>query len=234
MNPVPQHVSIIMDGNGRWAQQRGLPRTEGHQAGAKQITEVLNAARELGIKTVTLYAFSTENWKRSPAEVAALMNLLGDFLDEKLPEMMANNIRLRTIGRTDDLFAPSRKKLLDVIKKTKDNRDFTLNLALSYGGRAEIVDAVNHLLKDPKRKNNGKITEHDFSRYLYAPDLPDPELMIRTAGEYRLSNFLLWQLAYAEFYVTETLWPDFGRADLRAAVEAYQRRDRRFGGVKTK
>ncbi|MCQ2380066.1 MAG: isoprenyl transferase [Victivallaceae bacterium] len=227
-----KHLAIIMDGNGRWAQSRGLSRSEGHRAGAERIGKVVDAAMALGIKYLTVYAFSTENWKRPIEEVRYLMNLIPEFCTAKLPDMMKNGVRLRTIGRTDDLPAASRKVLLDTIEKTKDNDKFTLNIALSYGGRAEIVDAVNKILADGVKP--GKIKEADFAKYLYAPDIPDPELMVRTSGEMRLSNFLLWELSYSELYVTETHWPDFDENELKKAIDSYMGRDRRFGGVKTK
>ena len=222
-----RHVAIIMDGTGRWAESRNLPRSEGHRQGSLQVEKVLDAAEKLGIKYVTLYAFSTENWKRSPAEVLALMKLLEQFSTERLPRMMEKNIRLRVIGRITDIPLFARQKLLDAVEKTSKNDGNVLTLALSYGGRAEIVDAVNRILAE---KIDGKITEEDFKNYLYAPDLPDPDLLIRTSGELRLSNFLLWELAYSEIYVTDVLWPDFGEAELRKAVEAYGKRERRFGG----
>ena len=224
-----RHVAIIMDGNGRWADRRGLPKVEGHRQGARQVSEVLEAAQEAGVEFLTLYAFSTENWKRPPSEVAALMGLLEEFLDDKLPELMEKNVRLRTVGRPDGPPAGARRNLLAAIKATAGNTAGTLNLALNYGGRAEIVDAVNRILSE---KPTGKIDENSFRNYLYAPDIPDPELMIRTSGELRLSNFLLWQLSYAELYVTDTLWPDFGKAEFRKALDAFAGRDRRFGGRK--
>jgi len=226
------HLAIIMDGNGRWAEKRGLARPEGHRAGAKQISVVVDAARKAGIKYLTVYAFSTENWKRPVGEVTALMGLIKEFSEGKLPEMMKNNVRLRTIGRTDDLPLPARKSLLKSIEATAGNTGFTLNIALSYGGRAELVDAVNKLLKE--RKSSKPVTEEEFRQYLYAPDLPDPDLMIRTGGEMRISNFLLWELSYAELYVTDTLWPDFDEAALNKALEAFAGRDRRFGGLNKK
>ena len=222
-----RHVAIIMDGNGRWAESRGLPRAEGHRQGSLQVETVLDAAEKLGIKYVTLYAFSTENWKRSPAEVLALMKLLEQFSTERLPRMMEKNIRLRVIGRITDIPLFARQKLLEAVEKTSKNDGNVLTLALSYGGRAEIVDAVNRILAE---KNDGKITEESFRNYLYAPDIPDPDLLIRTSGELRLSNFLLWELAYSEIYVTDVLWPDFDEEELKKAVEAFNRRDRRFGG----
>lgn len=233
-NVKVRHVAIIMDGNGRWAERRGLPKVEGHRQGARQVTEVLKAAQEYGVEFLTLYAFSTENWKRPVAEVTALMGLLEEFIDDKLPELMKNGIRLRTIGRTEDLFPGARKKLLHAIEMTEKNNGGTLNLALNYGGRAEIVDAVNKMAAEMTEKGGRfpKVTEESFRNYLYAPDIPDPDLLIRTSGEQRLSNYLLWQLAYSEFYFTPVPWPDFSKAELEKAVEAYNQRDRRYGGVK--
>ena len=233
-NVKVRHVAIIMDGNGRWAERRGLPKVEGHRQGARQVTEVLKAAQEYGVEFLTLYAFSTENWKRPVAEVTALMGLLEEFIDDKLSELMKNGIRLRTIGRTEDLFPGARKKLLYAIEMTEKNDGGTLNLALNYGGRAEIVDAVNKMAAEMTEKSGRfpKVTEESFRNYLYAPDIPDPDLLIRTSGELRLSNFLLWELSYSEMYVTDTLWPDFGKKEFGEALEAYGQRDRRFGGRK--
>ncbi|WP_288561325.1 isoprenyl transferase [uncultured Victivallis sp.] len=233
-NAKVRHVAIIMDGNGRWAERRGLPKVEGHRQGARQVTEVLKAAQEYGVEFLTLYAFSTENWKRPVAEVTALMGLLEEFIDDKLPELMKNGIRLRTIGRTEDLFPGARKKLLHAIEMTEKNNGGTLNLALNYGGRAEIVDAVNKMAAEMTEKGGRfpKVTEESFRNYLYASDIPDPDLLIRTSGELRLSNFLLWELSYSEMYVTDTLWPDFGKKEFGEALEAYGQRDRRFGGRK--
>ena len=233
-NVKVRHIAIIMDGNGRWAERRGLPKVEGHRQGARQVTEVLKAAQEYGVEFLTLDAFSTENWKRPVAEVTALMGLLEEFIDDKLPELMKNGIRLRTIGRTEDLFPGARKKLLHAIEMTEKNNGGTLNLALNYGGRAEIVDAVNKMAAEMTEKGGRfpKVTEESFRNYLYAPDIPDPDLLIRTSGELRLSNFLLWELSYSEMYVTDTLWPDFGKKEFEEALEAYGQRDRRFGGRK--
>lgn len=225
-----EHLAIIMDGNGRWATKRGMGRSAGHRAGAENIKRVVDAARSKGIKYLTVYAFSTENWKRPAAEVSALMALLVEFTGSMLDEMMKNNVRLRTIGRTDDLPLPARNALLKAIEKTKDNTGFTLNIALSYGGRAEIVDAVGKILRE--HSDREKITEAEFSKYLYAPDIPDPELIIRAGGEFRLSNFLMWESSYSEIYVTDTLWPDFDENTLQAALDFYAGRDRRFGNVK--
>ncbi len=224
------HLAIIMDGNGRWAEERGLTRSEGHRAGAQQISVVSEAAAERGIRYLTLYAFSTENWKRPPAEVATLMGMIGEFCDAKLPEMQKNGVRLRTIGRSSDLPAPARRKLLETIEKTAGNDRLTLNIALSYGGRAEIVDAANRIIAEKRTK---PVTEESFREYLYAPDIPDPDLLIRTGGEHRLSNFLLWELSYAEFYVADAFWPAFDGAELDRALASFEQRNRRFGGLKS-
>ena len=227
-----KHIAIIMDGNGRWAEARGLSRSEGHLAGAKQIGKVVDAAAKMGIESLTLYAFSTENWKRPEPEVAALMQILKEFATSELPAMMKNGVRLRTIGRTADLPLPSRMALLKAIDLTRNNSKFTVNIALSYGGRAEIVDAVNKIIKE--RKSDAPLTEEEFRNYLYAPDIPDPDMMIRTSGEMRISNFLLWQLSYSELYVTPVYWPDFGKEELAKALENFASRDRRFGGLTKK
>ena len=224
-----KHIAIIMDGNGRWATERGLSRSDGHVAGAKQISKVVDAAAEMGIESLTLYAFSTENWKRPEPEVTALMRILKEFSVSELPAMMKNGVRLRTIGRTNDLPLASRLALLKAIDMTKDNTKFTINIALSYGGRAEIVDAVNKILKE--RKSDQPITEDEFRDYLYLPDMPDPDLLIRTGGNLRISNFLLWQISYSEIYVTPTYWPDFGKEELAKAIESFSGRERRFGGL---
>ena len=226
-----EHIAIIMDGNGRWAESRGLTRSDGHKAGADNISRIADAARELGIKYLTLYAFSTENWKRPPAEVAFLMGLIPEVTGKQLPEMMKNNVRLRTIGRTNDLPLPARKSLLKCIEETKNNTGLTINIALSYGGRAEITDAVNKILAE--KKPGEKIDEKEFAKYLYAPDIPDPDLLIRTSGELRLSTFLLWQLSYSEIYVTDTHWPDFDKEALQTAINSFGSRKRRFGGLNT-
>jgi len=227
-----RHIAVIMDGNGRWAEQHKLDRIEGHKKGSEVVIEIVKAAKEIGLEYLTLYAFSTENWKRPSFEVNGLMNILNDFLTNRLYELMDNGIRLKTIGRTEQLPESVRRNLAAAIRKTAENKCGTLVLALSYGGRAEIVDAVKKIVKDA---NDGKIKSKDvdetsFARYLYDPEIPDPDLMIRTSGEYRISNFLLWQLSYSEFYITETLWPDFNKEELMKAVEAYNMRNRRFGG----
>ena len=230
-DPIPRHVAIIMDGNGRWAERRGLPRSKGHRAGADAVSRTLVCARELGVRMLTLYAFSTENWKRPAAEVSALMSLLVEFLTRKLPELQREKVRLRTIGRTAGLPEAARRTLLDAVYATRENAEFTLNLALNYGGRAEIADAAARIAADAAagKLAPDKVDEAVFARYLYLPDLPDPDLLIRTSGEMRLSNFLLWELAYTELYVTDCLWPDFSREEFAKALDAYAHRDRRFG-----
>ena len=222
-----------MDGNGRWAKQRGLSRIEGHKAGAKAIEKVLKAADKHSIEYITLYAFSTENWKRPKNEVTGLMGLLKEFLEINTKILHEKETRLRAIGRISDLPFSTRQVLDKSINDTSQYTKRQLILALSYGGRAEIIDGVKKIAEDYK---NGKIKEKNineelFRNYLYAPDIPDPELMIRTSGEFRLSNFLLWQLSYSEFYITETLWPDFDENEFTKAIESYYLRNRRYGGV---
>ncbi|MEI3038218.1 MAG: isoprenyl transferase [Victivallales bacterium] len=231
---VPRHIAVIMDGNGRWAKQRGLPRVEGHIAGAERVREVLRYAREFGVEYMTLYAFSTENWKRSREEVDALMDLLSRFIDGYLDEMKQNNVRLLVTGRIDGLPERAANDLKRAMAETASLTGHTLILALNYGGRSEIADAAKKIAEEVRhgRLDPVKIDEQLFSRYLYLPDVPDPDLMIRTSGEFRLSNFLLWELSYAEFYVTDTYWPDFDREEFRKAIESYSKRDRRFGGRK--
>ncbi len=224
-----QHLAIIMDGNGRWAQKRGLPRLEGHRAGAQQIRQIAGAACRLGLSYLTLYAFSTENWQRPPSEVQGLLNLARHFSRDNLADFMEQRIRLRTIGRLGDLPSSLQKSLHEVCEATRDNDALTVVLALSYGGRAEILDAVNAILTS--RPRGEAISEPEFRQYLYAPDIPDPDLLIRTGGEQRLSNFLLWQISYAELYVTDIYWPDFGEEALREAIAEYHRRKRRYGKI---
>lgn len=230
------HLAIIMDGNGRWAQARGLERTAGHRAGADNVLTIMRAAKEFNIKYLTLYAFSTENWKRPAAEVGALMKLLQDFLFKQLPVMQKENVRLNAIGRLDDLPEPARLSLLGAMKATAGNSGGVLTLALNYGGRAEIADAVKKIVSAVKNgeADPGMIDEKFFSRYLYDPELPDPDLVIRTSGELRISNFLLWEMAYSELYISDVMWPDFDRAELAKALESFQKRNRRFGGVEKK
>lgn len=231
---IPRHIAVIMDGNGRWAKQHGLPRVEGHIAGAERVREVLRYAREFGVEYMTLYAFSTENWKRSKEEVDALMDLLSRFIDSYLDEMKQNGVRLLVTGRIDGLPERAANDLKRAMVETASLTGHTLILALNYGGRSEIADAAKKIAEEIRhgRLDPVKIDEQLFSRYLYLPDVPDPDLMIRTSGEFRLSNFLLWELSYAEFYVTDTYWPDFDREEFRKAIESYSKRDRRFGGRK--
>ena len=228
---VPRHVAVIMDGNGRWAKQRGRPRLFGHRAGADSLRAILRACRDHGVEYLTVYAFSTENWVRPQDEVSGLMSLLKTFLKKDEHELHENQVRLRVTGRIQDLPAPVRAELERVMAATKDYRKGHLILALSYGGRAEIVDAVRVLAAEAKagRIDPAKIDEKAIAARLYLPDVPDPDLMIRTSGELRLSNFLLWELSYSEFYFTETLWPDFREADFAKALEEYARRQRRYG-----
>jgi undecaprenyl diphosphate synthase len=228
---IPPHVAIIMDGNGRWAKQRGLPRIEGHRRGVETVRTVTFAARDLGVKMLTLYAFSVENWKRPQDEVGALMGLLEYYLKKELETFVRDRVRLRTIGRTTELPAGVQKLLRTTIEETKTFTDYTLVLALNYGARTEIVDAARAYaaaVASGTEKLNDSSWE-TFNRYLYTADLPDPDLIIRTSGETRVSNFLLMQGAYAEFIFTPVLWPDFTKTDLAAAIAEYARRERRFG-----
>ena len=225
------HLAIIMDGNGRWAEERGLTRSDGHKAGARQIGVAARAAIKAGIKYLPLYAFSTENWKRPKDEVAVLMGLISEFAKSELPNMMRDGVRLRTIGRTADLPLAARTALEFAIKQTEKNDTLTINIALSSGGRAEIVDAVNKIIAE---KRSAPVDEKEFVNYLYAPDIPDPDLLIRTSGELRLSNFLLWELSYSELYVTDTYWPDFDENTLAEALASFGSRKRRFGGLNKK
>ena len=233
-NEVPQHIAIIMDGNGRWARERGWSRLKGHEQGSQSVQKVADACIEAGVRYLTLYAFSTENWKRPAHEVAGLMLLLEMFLSEKVALMNENGVRLAAIGRTQDLPGPVRKRLERAIAETAHNTQLTLTLALNYGGRDEIVDAVKEIAVEVRsgETNPDEITAGMISGHLYTRHMPDPDLLIRTSGEMRLSNFLLWQLSYTEIHVTQKLWPDFGPADLIAAIADYQARDRRYGGAK--
>jgi len=228
---LPRHIAIIMDGNGRWAKKKLLNRISGHMKGVDAVREVVTACRELGIKVLTLYAFSVENWRRPKEEVAALMKLLKEYLIKEGEEMIQNNIRLRAIGRVEDLPRDVQNTLQETIKKTEPCDGMILNLALSYGGRSEILHAVQGILSDFEkgRIKPEEITLHRFPQYLWTWGIPDPDLLIRTSGEFRISNFLLWQIAYTELYVTETLWPDFDRQELFKAIADYQSRERRFG-----
>lgn len=230
---IPRHVAVIMDGNGRWAKQRNLPRIKGHEAGAESVKALMKASRDAGVEIVTIYAFSVENWNRPEAEVNGLMTLLPKMLSKNEQILHENQTRLRAIGRLDQLPLKTRKELDRVSKATEHYTKRQLVLALSYGGRAEIVDAVKAISAKVERGalSVDAINQETLSEHLYAPDLPDPDLMIRTSGENRLSNFLLWQLSYAEFYFTPVLWPDFREEAFQEALEEYSRRQRRFGGV---
>ncbi|MGL4970843.1 MAG: isoprenyl transferase [Cetobacterium sp.] len=224
---VPNHIAIIMDGNGRWAKSKGMPRTYGHKAGADTLRKILTSCGELGVKYLTVYAFSTENWKRAKEEVDTLMFLFKTYLKNEKRLLMKNNVKFIVSGRKEGVS----KDLLSEIEKleeaTKGNTGITLNIAFNYGGRAELVDAIKRIVENKEEI----ITEETVEKYLYN-QLPDPELLIRTSGEVRISNFLLWQIAYSEIYVTDTYWPDFDKTELIKAIESYQKRDRRFGGVK--
>jgi undecaprenyl diphosphate synthase len=228
---VPRHVAVIMDGNGRWARRRMRPRLFGHRAGAESLRAVLRACRDQGVEYLTVYAFSTENWVRPKDEVAGLMALLKTFLKKDEHDLHENQVRLRVTGRIQDLPAAVRAELERVMEATKHYKKGHLILALSYGGRTEIVDAVRAIARKVKAGElaPAQIDEAAIARHLYLPDVPDPDLMIRTSGELRLSNFLLWELSYAEFYFTDTLWPDFREADFAQALAEYARRQRRFG-----
>ena len=231
---LPAHIAIIMDGNGRWANRRRLPRVAGHKAGVGPVRVTVETCARLGIQALTLYAFSVENWKRPRSEVETLWRLLHYYLRKELPDLQKNGIRLQAIGRVDALPPQVQRELQAVVAATSQNRKLLVNLAVNYGGRAEIVDAVNAILDRARlegRLASLEIDEQAIASHLYTSAIPDPDLLIRTSGEMRISNFLLWQIAYAELYVTDTLWPDFGRTDLLQAVLAYQKRDRRYGGL---
>lgn len=231
---LPKHIAIIMDGNGRWASQRNLPRVAGHKAGVDAVRATVETCARLGVQVLTLYAFSIENWKRPRAEVDMLWRLLRVYLRRELPELLRNNVRLRAIGRLGALPGSARRELLRAVEETKANSGLEVNLAINYGGRAELVDAVNAALEEAHRGgrlSGVRLQEQDIASHLYTAGQPEPDLLIRTSGEMRISNFLLWQIAYAELHVSATLWPDFRRADLLRAILDYQRRDRRFGGL---
>lgn len=230
---IPQHVAIIMDGNGRWAREKGLPRREGHRAGAESVREVVEVCKKLGVSFLTLYAFSSENWKRPKSEIRALMALLKEFLRVKTPEMKSQGVRLHAIGRLEDLPSDCQRELYSAIDQTSSNSDLDLILALSYGSREEIVDAARQLASEAA---NGILNPEDIdsdlmSQKLYTKNIPDPDLLIRTSGERRLSNFLLWQISYAEIVISEKFWPDFREPDLKAAIAEYGERNRRFGSI---
>ena len=235
LDRIPQHVAIIMDGNGRWAQKRRLPRVAGHRAGIQSVREAVETAARLRMKVLTLYAFSVENWKRPAAEVSTLMGLLKEFLKKELKTLLKNDIRFETLGRTVELDPTIQEELQIAKDKTAKNPGLLFNVALNYGGRAELVDAFKFLLQKQldANGNRSEITEEAISNSLYTAGLPDPDLLIRTSGELRISNFLLWQIAYSEIWVTNTLWPDFRKKDFFEAIIAYQKRERRYGGLST-
>jgi len=226
---VPRHVAIIMDGNGRWATQRGLPRVAGHRAGTENIRRIIERFSDHGVQYLTLYAFSTENWTRPAPEVQALIRLLGRFIKREIGNFQKNNIRLQHLGHLETLPAGLQRQVRDAVELTKDNTKLTLNICFNYGGRDDIVVAVRRMLEEGIRAED--VTEETISRYLYSAGTPDPDLVIRTAGEQRFSNFMLWQSAYAELYFTDAYWPDFGREDIDIALADYGRRKRKFGGL---
>jgi undecaprenyl diphosphate synthase len=229
---LPKHIAVIMDGNGRWAGLRKLPRVAGHRAGIDAVREIVKDSSRLGIEILTLYAFSVENWKRPRSEVRTLMALLKRFIRRELDSIHKNNIKFQTIGRVQELDDSVRMELDHAIKVTEQNTGMRLNIALNYGGRAELVDAFNRLLQQHiKTKDKSPVTEELISQSLYTSEIPDPDLLIRTSGEMRISNFLLWQIAYSELYVTPTFWPDFRFKHLLEALVDYQKRDRRYGGI---
>jgi undecaprenyl diphosphate synthase len=230
---LPRHVAVIMDGNGRWAQKRHLPRIAGHRSGTQSARTTIETCARLKIEALTLYAFSVENWRRPKTEIDFLMALLREYLRKEMPLIQRNNIRMRFLGRMDELPTGVQNDVRDAMAKTAGNKGMVLCVALNYGGRAEIVDAMNAILSERNgHRTSDKVTEEQLSRHLYTEGLPDPDLLIRTSGEMRVSNFLLWQIAYAEIFVTETLWPDFNRARLLEALLEFQKRERRYGGIR--
>jgi len=231
LNELPRHVAVIMDGNGRWAEKRHLPRIAGHKAGTDTARTTIETCARLKIEALTLYAFSVENWRRPKAETDFLMQLLREYLRQEMPLIQRNNVRMRFLGRSDELPEAVQRDTREAELETSKNTGMVLCVALNYGGRAEIVDAVNEILREQNTKSAYKITEEEFAEKMYTAGLPDPDLLIRTSGEMRVSNFLLWQIAYAEIYVTETLWPDFNRARLLEAFLDFQKRERRYGGI---
>jgi undecaprenyl diphosphate synthase len=229
---LPRHVAVIMDGNGRWAQRKHLPRPAGHRSGTQTARTTIETCARLNIEALTLYAFSVENWRRPKTETDFLMQLLREYLRQEMPLIQRNNIRMRFLGRSRELPAGVQQDMREAVEKTAKNTGMVLCLALNYGGRAEIVDAVNEIVAQRKGDGrSGPVTEEELSRHLYTAGLPDPDLLIRSSGEMRVSNFLLWQIAYAEILVTETLWPDFNRARLLEALVEFQKRERRYGGI---
>ncbi len=233
LSRLPRHVAVIMDGNGRWAQKRHLPRIAGHRSGTQSARTTIETCARLKIEALTLYAFSVENWRRPKTEIDFLMQLLREYLKKEMPLLQKNEIRMRFLGRIDDLQAAVQKDVREAMEKTAGNKGMVLCVALNYGGRAEIVDAMNAILSEHNGHGaSSRITEEQIARHLYTEGLPDPDLLIRTSGEMRVSNFLLWQIAYAEILVTDTLWPDFNRARLLEALVEFQKRERRYGGIR--
>lgn len=226
---LPLHVAIIMDGNGRWAISRGLPRLAGHRAGTENLRRIIRASVKFGVKYLTIYAFSTENWGRPPEEVQGLMRILEDVIDKELNELNKEGVQLRHIGRLERLAPRLQEKVLEAIEVTKHNTRLIMNIAFNYGGRDEIVNAIQHMIEDGVLAN--EVTDELVSKYMYTAGVPDPDLIIRTSGELRVSNFLIWQAAYSEWYITPTYWPDFDEEEYHRALEAYAQRDRRYGGV---
>jgi undecaprenyl diphosphate synthase len=229
VDKIPHHVAIIMDGNGRWAISRGLPRFAGHRAGTENLRRIIRASVEFGVKYLTIYAFSTENWGRPPEEVQGLMRILEDVLDKELAELHKEGVQLRHIGRLERLDPKIQAKVLKAIELTKDNDRLVLNVAFNYGGRDEIVNAIQHMIADDVSAD--EVDDKLVSTYMYTAGVPDPDLIIRTSGELRVSNFLIWQAAYSEWYITPTYWPDFNKEEYHRALEAFAQRDRRYGGV---
>lgn len=232
---VPQHIAVIMDGNGRWAKRRGLPRIAGHRMGVEVLRDILKACREIGVKYLTVYAFSTENWRRPDEEVNFLIQYLQETIDREIDELDQNGVRLRFLGRIEALSEQAGKKIAEAMRRTEKNERMTLSIMFNYGGRTEIVDAANCLLKKAMENGRGNkpVTEEEFSQLLYTSTYPDPDLLIRTGGEERVSNYLLWQLAYTELWFTPVLWPDFNRGTLFRAIRDFEGRERRFGDVKS-
>ncbi|WP_461204430.1 isoprenyl transferase [Clostridium sp. DL1XJH146] len=231
---IPKHIAIIMDGNGRWAQAKNMPRLAGHKAGAENVRQIVKTCNKLGVNYLTLYAFSTENWKRPQDEVNGLMNILVDYLKNEFKQLNENNVVIRSIGETSQLPFKCRNEIDKAYNNTKNNTGLVLNLALNYGGRNEIAEAFKSILKESQEKKIeiDDVTPELISKYLYTKYMPDPDLIIRTAGEQRISNFLLWQCAYSEFYYTNEKWPDFNEDELKKAILAFNKRDRRYGGLK--
>lgn len=226
---IPRHVAIIMDGNGRWALQRGLPRLAGHKAGTENLRRIIRSTVEFGIPYLTIYAFSTENWGRPPEEIQGLMRIIEDVIDKELDELHKEGVQLRHIGRLERLAPSLQEKVLDAIDLTRENTRLILNIAFNYGGRDEIVQAIQRIIRDGVPAED--VNDDTVGKYLYTAGIPDPDLIIRTSGELRVSNFLIWQAAYSEWYITPTFWPDFDKEEYRRALETFTQRDRRYGGV---